>query len=119
MTRSYFWVRFRVNRPVRRFDSDVECAERRRRTRKRLWCRMCWSFRGILLVMRIVGVRLWFLYCLMARYVDPLRRMNHHLTWLQTVAIIDIDCTEPAGFDDVDKKYLEQLAQLLAESCDW
>lgn len=51
--------------------------------------------------------------------LNPLRRMNHHLTWLQTVAIIDIDCTEPAGFDDVDKKYLEQLAQLLAESCDW
>ncbi|EEA27300.1 GAF domain nucleotide-binding protein [Talaromyces marneffei ATCC 18224] len=37
----------------------------------------------------------------------------------ETVAIIDIDCTEPAGFDDVDKKYLEKLAQLLAESCDW
>ncbi|GAM39430.1 hypothetical protein TCE0_034r10977 [Talaromyces pinophilus] len=34
----------------------------------------------------------------------------------ETVAIIDIDCTEPAGFDDVDKKYLEQLAQLLAEN---
>lgn len=38
---------------------------------------------------------------------------------LQTVAIIDIDCTEPSGFDDVDKKYLEELAALLAESCDW
>jgi L-methionine (R)-S-oxide reductase len=35
------------------------------------------------------------------------------------VAIIDIDCTEANGFDDVDMKYLEQLAQLLAESCDW
>ncbi|KAL1968421.1 hypothetical protein VTN77DRAFT_1950 [Rasamsonia byssochlamydoides] len=37
----------------------------------------------------------------------------------ETVAIIDIDCTEPSGFDDVDKKYLEELAALLAESCDW
>ncbi|EED19744.1 GAF domain nucleotide-binding protein [Talaromyces stipitatus ATCC 10500] len=34
----------------------------------------------------------------------------------ETVAIIDIDCTEPAGFDEVDKKYLEQLAQLLADT---
>ncbi|KAJ5212097.1 uncharacterized protein N7498_003743 [Penicillium cinerascens] len=37
----------------------------------------------------------------------------------QTVAIIDIDCTEPSGFDDEDKKYLEELAEMLAESCDW
>lgn len=38
---------------------------------------------------------------------------------LQVVAIIDIDCTEPDGFDDEDKKYLEQLATILAASCDW
>ncbi|KAJ5584593.1 uncharacterized protein N7459_004393 [Penicillium hispanicum] len=37
----------------------------------------------------------------------------------QTVAIIDIDCTEPSGFDDEDQKYLEQLAEILAVSCDW
>ncbi|GKZ18282.1 hypothetical protein AbraIFM66951_000840 [Aspergillus brasiliensis] len=37
----------------------------------------------------------------------------------ETVAIIDIDCAEPDGFDDEDKKYLEELAALLAESCDW
>ncbi|PLB42615.1 GAF domain-containing protein [Aspergillus candidus] len=37
----------------------------------------------------------------------------------ETVAIIDIDCTEPDGFDDVDRKYLEELAGLLAECCDW
>ncbi|KAJ6028730.1 Free methionine-R-sulfoxide reductase [Penicillium herquei] len=37
----------------------------------------------------------------------------------ETVAIIDIDCTLPSGFDEVDKKYLEQLAEILAESCDW
>ncbi|KAJ5925516.1 hypothetical protein N7454_008155 [Penicillium verhagenii] len=37
----------------------------------------------------------------------------------ETVAIIDIDCTEPSGFDDEDKKYLELLAEILARSCDW
>ncbi|KJK64128.1 GAF domain protein [Aspergillus parasiticus SU-1] len=37
----------------------------------------------------------------------------------ETVAIIDIDCTEPDGFDEVDKKYLEDLAKLLADACDW
>ncbi|KAJ5334736.1 uncharacterized protein N7506_004417 [Penicillium brevicompactum] len=37
----------------------------------------------------------------------------------EVVAIIDIDCTEPSGFDDEDKKYLEQLAAFLADNCDW
>jgi L-methionine (R)-S-oxide reductase len=37
----------------------------------------------------------------------------------ETVAIIDIDCTLPSGFDEEDQKYLEKLADLLAESCDW
>ena len=35
------------------------------------------------------------------------------------VAIIDIDCADLNGFDEVDKKYLEQLAGLLGRSCDW
>jgi L-methionine (R)-S-oxide reductase len=35
------------------------------------------------------------------------------------VAIIDIDCAELNGFDEVDQKYLEQLAELIAKSCDW
>jgi L-methionine (R)-S-oxide reductase len=35
------------------------------------------------------------------------------------VAIIDIDCAELNGFDEVDKVHLEQLAALLASSCDW
>ncbi|KAF5615144.1 Free methionine-R-sulfoxide reductase [Fusarium sp. NRRL 52700] len=35
------------------------------------------------------------------------------------VAIIDIDCAELNGFDEVDKAHLEQLAALLAKSCDW
>ncbi|KAJ6166791.1 hypothetical protein N7470_002238 [Penicillium chermesinum] len=37
----------------------------------------------------------------------------------ETVAIIDIDCVEPSGFDEEDQKYLEQLAAILADSCDW
>ncbi|KAI1765135.1 GAF domain-like protein [Hypoxylon sp. FL1150] len=35
------------------------------------------------------------------------------------VAIIDIDCADVSGFDEVDKKHLEQLGELLARSCDW
>ncbi|CAM1500868.1 Fc.00g100300.m01.CDS01 [Cosmosporella sp. VM-42] len=35
------------------------------------------------------------------------------------VAIIDIDCAVLNGFDEVDKKSLEDLAVLLAKSCDW
>ncbi|KAF4993835.1 hypothetical protein FGRMN_6201 [Fusarium graminum] len=35
------------------------------------------------------------------------------------VAIIDIDCAELNGFDEVDKVHLEQLAALLGSSCDW
>ncbi|KAI8629955.1 GAF domain-like protein [Xylariaceae sp. FL1651] len=37
----------------------------------------------------------------------------------KVVAIIDIDCADINGFDEVDKKYLEQLATLLGRSCDW
>ncbi|CAL3968526.1 unnamed protein product [Diplocarpon coronariae] len=35
------------------------------------------------------------------------------------VAIIDIDCAVESGFDEVDKLWLEKLAKLLAEACDW
>lgn len=38
---------------------------------------------------------------------------------LQTVAIIDVDCTEVDGFDEVDRGFLEELAGLLAGACDW
>ncbi|KAM7196487.1 GAF domain-like protein, partial [Rhypophila sp. PSN 637] len=37
----------------------------------------------------------------------------------KVVAIIDIDCTQEHGFDEVDKKYLQQLADFIAKSCDW
>lgn len=37
----------------------------------------------------------------------------------QVVAIIDIDCAEKGGFDQVDEDNLRRLAALLANSCDW
>lgn len=37
----------------------------------------------------------------------------------RTVAIIDIDCAELEGFDEVDQNFLEELAALLARSCAW
>ncbi len=35
------------------------------------------------------------------------------------VAIIDIDCAEADGFDEVDRAALEKLAELVAKSSDW
>jgi L-methionine (R)-S-oxide reductase len=35
------------------------------------------------------------------------------------VAIIDVDCASVAGFDDVDRVWLEKLADLIGRSCDW
>lgn len=35
------------------------------------------------------------------------------------VAIIDVDCAVKDGFDEVDRKWLETLAELLGMSCDW
>lgn len=37
----------------------------------------------------------------------------------RVVAIIDIDCVELEGFDEVDQKWLEDLSALLSKSCDW
>lgn len=37
----------------------------------------------------------------------------------KVVAIIDIDCAEVDGFSQVDKKYLERLAVILGQGCDW
>ncbi|KAK7509734.1 GAF domain-like protein [Phyllosticta citriasiana] len=37
----------------------------------------------------------------------------------QCVAIIDVDCAELGGFDEEDQKYLEQVAKLIAEGCDF
>ncbi|KAH8599101.1 GAF domain-like protein [Bisporella sp. PMI_857] len=37
----------------------------------------------------------------------------------KTVAIIDIDCALKGGFDEVDKRWLEKLALVLSEGCDW
>ena len=35
------------------------------------------------------------------------------------VAVIDIDCAVTDGFDRHDRGYLEALADLISESCDW
>jgi L-methionine (R)-S-oxide reductase len=37
----------------------------------------------------------------------------------EVVAIIDIDCAELDGFDKVDQQYLEELATILADMCDF
>lgn len=37
----------------------------------------------------------------------------------RVVGVIDVDCADLGGFDEVDKEWLEDLAKLLAKSCDW
>lgn len=37
----------------------------------------------------------------------------------EVVGVIDVDCAEVAGFDEVDRVWLEKLAELLGRSCDW
>ena len=37
----------------------------------------------------------------------------------KVVGVIDIDCAEHGGFDDVDRAGLEALAELLGQGCDW
>ena len=34
-------------------------------------------------------------------------------------AIIDIDCAVKSGFDEVDKIWLEKMAELLGRACEW
>ncbi|KAI9055511.1 hypothetical protein LZ554_000459 [Drepanopeziza brunnea f. sp. 'monogermtubi'] len=35
------------------------------------------------------------------------------------VAIIDVDCAVESAFDEVDKLWLEKLASLLGDACEW
>ena len=37
----------------------------------------------------------------------------------KVVGVIDIDCAEIGGFDDVDREWLEKVAELLAHGCHW
>jgi putative methionine-R-sulfoxide reductase with GAF domain len=37
----------------------------------------------------------------------------------RVVAIIDVDCAVTGGFDEVDKAWMEKLADLVGKSCDW
>ncbi|KAF7187432.1 Free methionine-R-sulfoxide reductase [Pseudocercospora fuligena] len=41
------------------------------------------------------------------------------LKGVKVVAIIDIDCAVENGFDQEDKRKLEELADILAEGCEW
>jgi L-methionine (R)-S-oxide reductase len=35
------------------------------------------------------------------------------------VGIIDIDCAVVEGFNEVDRRFLEQLAEFIGKACDW
>lgn len=35
------------------------------------------------------------------------------------VAIIDVDCAIEGGFDEVDRVWMENLADLVGRSCEW
>lgn len=37
----------------------------------------------------------------------------------KVVAIIDVDCAVPGGFDADDRRWLEALAEALGRGCDW
>jgi L-methionine (R)-S-oxide reductase len=37
----------------------------------------------------------------------------------RTVGVIDVDCAVVGGFDEVDKRGLESLVELLAGGCYW
>ena len=37
----------------------------------------------------------------------------------KVVGVIDIDCAELNGFNDQDRKYLERIAKLLGDECEW
>jgi len=53
------------------------------------------------------------------RAVGSKMGMKELLTRAQVVAIIDIDCAELNGFNAEDQAALEELAELLAQSCDF
>jgi L-methionine (R)-S-oxide reductase len=50
---------------------------------------------------------------------QAMAKRERRLLVTQTVAIIDIDCAELGGFTLEDQEGLEELAELLALSCDF
>jgi L-methionine (R)-S-oxide reductase len=52
-------------------------------------------------------------------YKQAMVKRERRLLVTQTVAIIDIDCAELDGFTLEDQEGLEELAELLALSCDF
>lgn len=37
----------------------------------------------------------------------------------KVVGVLDIDCLDLNGFDEVDQKYLERLVEMISSSCKW
>ncbi|KAK6197981.1 GAF domain-like protein [Scheffersomyces amazonensis] len=37
----------------------------------------------------------------------------------KTIGVLDLDCLKLEGFDEIDKKYLQQLAELIVQTCDF
>lgn len=35
------------------------------------------------------------------------------------VGVVDVDCSDLQGFDEIDQEGLEELAKLLGGCCDW
>jgi len=38
---------------------------------------------------------------------------------LRVLGVLDLDCVTEAGFDDVDVRALEKIAELVVLSCEW
>lgn len=51
--------------------------------------------------------------------VEVLRHDGAAGTERRVVAIIDVDCAVTDGFDEVDRRWLEELAAVLGRGCDW
>ena len=37
----------------------------------------------------------------------------------EVVGVVDVDCKVEAGFDEEDALFVNSLAEMLAEGCDW
>jgi len=37
----------------------------------------------------------------------------------RVLGVLDLDCVAQAGFDDVDVRALERIAELIVQSCEW
>lgn len=51
--------------------------------------------------------------------VEVLRHDGAAGTERRVVAVLDVDCAVAGGFDEVDRRWLEELAAVLGRGCDW